>query len=61
MNLYETDFYAWTRHQAQALKQHQWESLDIPNLLEEIEALGSFGDFAGTFTQMAVSVRIKRK
>lgn len=40
MNLYETDFYAWTQHQAQALKQHQWERLDIPNLLEEIEALG---------------------
>lgn len=40
MNLYETDFYAWTQHQAQALKQHQWERLDLPNLLEEIEALG---------------------
>ena len=40
MNLYETDFYAWTQHQAEALKQHQWELLDLPNLLEEIEALG---------------------
>jgi hypothetical protein len=40
MNLYETDFYPWTQHQAEALKQHQWERLDLPNLLEEIEALG---------------------
>lgn len=40
MNLYETDFYAWTQHQAEALKQHQWELLDLPNLLEEIAALG---------------------
>lgn len=40
MNLYKTDFYAWTQHQAEALKQHQWELLDLPNLLEEIAALG---------------------
>ncbi|MBD2544994.1 DUF29 domain-containing protein [Planktothricoides raciborskii] len=40
MSLYETDFYAWTQRQAEALKQHQWELLDLPNLLEEIAALG---------------------
>ena len=40
MNLYDIDFYAWTQQQAQALQQHQWERLDLPNLLEEIAALG---------------------
>jgi hypothetical protein len=40
MNLYETDFYAWTQQQGSALKQHQWERLDLPNLLEEIADLG---------------------
>ncbi|MCT7968548.1 DUF29 domain-containing protein [Laspinema sp. D1] len=40
MNLYETDFYAWTQHQVEALKQRNWERLDLPNLLEEVAALG---------------------
>ncbi|MCT7995209.1 DUF29 domain-containing protein [Laspinema olomoucense] len=40
MNLYETDFYAWTQHQVEALKQRHWERLDLPNLLEEVAALG---------------------
>ncbi|WP_198017828.1 DUF29 family protein [Oscillatoria acuminata] len=41
INLYDLDFYAWTQQQAEALKQHQWERLDLPNLLEEIAALGN--------------------
>ena len=40
MSLYETDFYAWTQHQAKAIKEGKWECLDLPNLWEEIEALG---------------------
>lgn len=39
-NLYETDFYAWTQEQAKLLQQGVWESLDIVNLVEEIESLG---------------------
>jgi hypothetical protein len=37
---YEVDFYAWTQQQAKLLQEQKWSSLDIPNLVEEIEALG---------------------
>ncbi|MDY7014644.1 MAG: DUF29 domain-containing protein [Cyanobacteriota bacterium] len=39
-NLYEIDFYAWTQEQAKFLKHQQWNQLDLPNLIEEIESLG---------------------
>jgi len=39
-NLYETDFYAWTQEQAKLLRHQQWNQLDLPNLIEEIESLG---------------------
>ncbi|WP_414529669.1 DUF29 domain-containing protein [Nodularia chucula] len=39
-NLYETDFYAWTQQQSQLLRGQEWKHLDLPNLIEEIEALG---------------------
>ncbi len=39
-DLYETDFYAWTVEQAKFLRDRAWDSLDIPNLVEEIESLG---------------------
>ncbi len=38
--LYETDFYAWTQKQAELLKLGKWNTLDILNLVEEIESLG---------------------
>ena len=38
--LYETDFWAWTQEQANLLRHHQWNQLDVPNLIEEIESLG---------------------
>ena len=40
MALYDRDFYAWTQEQAALLKSGQWDQLDIPNLVEEIETLG---------------------
>jgi len=40
MQLYETDFYAWTQSQANLLLHHQWSQLDLSNLIEEIESLG---------------------
>lgn len=40
LNLYEADFYAWTQEQAELLKLQQWNQLDLPNLIEEIESLG---------------------
>ncbi|MEH2173069.1 DUF29 domain-containing protein [Nostoc sp.] len=39
-NSYETDFYTWTQEQANFLRHHQWNQLDLPNLIEEIESLG---------------------
>jgi hypothetical protein len=38
---YEIDLYAWTQAQAAALRAKQWETLDLANLAEEIESLGS--------------------
>ncbi|MDF5721819.1 MAG: DUF29 domain-containing protein [Rhizonema sp. PD37] len=40
LNLYETDFWAWTQEQANLLRNCQWNQLDLPNLVEEIESLG---------------------
>ncbi|EAZ92747.1 hypothetical protein CY0110_21662 [Crocosphaera chwakensis CCY0110] len=40
MNLYDTDFVKWTIQQAEALKNHDLNSLDWNNLKEEIEDLG---------------------
>ena len=40
INLYDTDFYAWTQKQVQLLRQRDLENLDIENLIEEIESLG---------------------
>jgi Domain of unknown function DUF29 len=40
LNLYETDFYAWTQKQATLLRSQQWSRIDLPNLIEEIESLG---------------------
>lgn len=40
IDLYEVDFYAWTQKQSALLSRGQWQSLDIENLVEEIESLG---------------------
>ncbi|AVH65866.1 DUF29 domain-containing protein [Nostoc sp. 'Peltigera membranacea cyanobiont' N6] len=39
-NFYEADFYSWTQQQADLLRHRQWNQLDLPNLIEEIESLG---------------------
>ncbi len=38
--LYETDFYAWTQHQAQLLRDRRFDDLDLENLAEEVETVG---------------------
>lgn len=38
--IYEKDFCAWTEKQAELLKHKEFSSLDILNLIEEIESLG---------------------
>ncbi|MCB0188107.1 MAG: DUF29 domain-containing protein [Caldilineaceae bacterium] len=39
-SLYETDFHAWTQHQAELLRQEEFAELDLHHLIEEIESLG---------------------
>ncbi|WP_298920187.1 DUF29 domain-containing protein [uncultured Nostoc sp.] len=39
-NLYEQDFYLWTQTIAQQLKENNFNEIDIPNLIEEIENMG---------------------
>jgi len=39
-SLYESDFYGWTQHQANALRSRNIAELDFENLLEEMEAMG---------------------
>jgi len=38
--LYETDFYGWAQHQAGVLRAGDFASLDLGNLIEEIEDMG---------------------
>jgi Domain of unknown function DUF29 len=38
---YDTDFYAWTQAQADALRAKDWAALDLAHVVEEIEALGN--------------------
>jgi len=38
--LYETDFYGWIQQQAGVLKAGNFASLDLDNLIEEIESMG---------------------
>jgi hypothetical protein len=38
--LYEQDFYVWTEVQAELLRQRRFETLDLDNLIEEVEGWG---------------------
>jgi len=38
--LYDADFYAWTQQQANVLKTGDFSSLDLDNLIDEIESMG---------------------
>ena len=39
--LYKEDFYQWTQHQAALLRSEDYAELDIDNLIEELEDMGS--------------------
>jgi uncharacterized protein DUF29 len=39
-NLYEADFYAWTREQARLLRERRFDDLDLENLVDEVESVG---------------------
>ena len=38
--LYEADFYAWARRQAELLRTHRFSDLDLVHLAEEVEDVG---------------------
>jgi hypothetical protein len=40
MSSYDSDFFAWTQAQADALRRKSWNELDIENLTEEIDSVG---------------------
>ncbi|HEY7242267.1 MAG TPA: DUF29 domain-containing protein [Xanthobacteraceae bacterium] len=39
--LYDTDFYAWTQEQAQLLRERRFDDLDLDNLVDEVQSVGS--------------------
>jgi uncharacterized protein DUF29 len=39
--LYESDFYAWTQEQARLLRERRFDDLDLDNLVDEVESVGS--------------------
>ena len=55
-SLYDDDFYAWTQQQAALLRQGRVASLDLPNVLEEIETLGrkEIAELRSRFTVLAL-------
>lgn len=40
-SLYEDDFFAWTRQQAQLLRERRFADLDLDHLTEEVESVGA--------------------
>jgi len=40
LDIYQTDFQAWTQEQIKLLRHQEWHKLDLENLIEEIETLG---------------------
>lgn len=40
-DLYEADFYGWTQEQARLLRERRFDDLDLENLVDEVESVGS--------------------
>ena len=40
-SLYESDFFEWTRQQARLLRERRFSDLDLDNLIDEVESVGS--------------------
>jgi len=40
-DLYDEDFFVWSQKQAALLRDRRFDELDLPNLIEEVEDLGS--------------------
>jgi Domain of unknown function DUF29 len=58
--LYDQDFLQWTQQQAECLRKGRWASLDIENLVEELETLGrSEQKELGSYLQILVMHLLK--
>ena len=53
--LYDTDFYQWTFHNAELLRQGKLTEIDIPNIAEELESMGK-SEKRELFSRLAVLV-----
>ena len=40
-SLYESDFFTWTQEQARLLRERRFDDLDLDNLVDEVESVGS--------------------
>jgi len=40
-SLYESDFFTWTQEQARLLRERRFHDLDLDNLVDEVESVGS--------------------
>jgi Domain of unknown function DUF29 len=40
-SLYERDFFTWTQEQARLLRERRFDDLDLDNLVDEVESVGS--------------------
>lgn len=40
-SLYDVDFFEWTQEQARLLREGRWQDLDLGNLVDEVESVGS--------------------
>ena len=40
-SLYEPDFFTWTQEQARLLRERRFDDLDLDNLVDEVESVGS--------------------
>ena len=40
-DLYKTDFYVWTQEQARLLRERRFDDLDLDNLVDEVQSVGS--------------------
>ncbi len=51
---HDTDFYEWTREQAEMLRSRNWDALDLEHLIEEVEDLGDYklDAFEGALTRV---------
>ena len=58
--LYEKDILGWVEEQVGLLKNKQWDKLDLENLIDEVESVGSsFRDAIGSYFEVLLTHMLK--